>query len=58
MFSPEAKAEILQSETITIQDCNESLVATYMIPSTSRDAHSLIRSTSTQIDSPDLMMSS
>ncbi|CAH4034247.1 unnamed protein product [Pieris brassicae] len=48
--------ETLQSETIVIQDCNESLAAACVIPSTSKE-DSPVPSTSTQIVSLDLMMS-
>ncbi|CAG9584768.1 unnamed protein product [Danaus chrysippus] len=49
-------AETLQSETVVIEDCNESLAAACMIPSTSKE-DSPVPSTSTQIVSLDLMMS-
>ncbi|KAG7294875.1 hypothetical protein JYU34_002823 [Plutella xylostella] len=49
-------AETLQSETVVIEDCNESLAAACVIPSTSKE-DSPVPSTSTQIVSLDLMMS-
>ncbi|CAH4028318.1 unnamed protein product [Pieris brassicae] len=49
-------AETLQSETVVIQDYNESLAAACVIPSTSKE-DSPVPSTSTQIVSLDLMMS-
>lgn len=48
--------ETLQSDTVVIQDCNESLAATCVIPSTLKET-SPVPSTSTQIKSPDLMTS-
>nr|XP_023022966.1 uncharacterized protein LOC111511186 [Leptinotarsa decemlineata] len=50
-------AETLQSDTIIIQDCNETLAATSMIPSTSKEFHSPVPSTSKQIYPPVLGMS-
>ncbi|KAK9878581.1 hypothetical protein WA026_022651 [Henosepilachna vigintioctopunctata] len=49
-------AEILQSETAVIQNCNESLAVSCVIPSTSKE-DSAVPSMSRQIVSADLMMS-
>lgn len=50
-------AQILQPETVAIQDCNESHAAISTIPSTSKEIPSPVPSTSKQIDSPALRMS-